>query len=137
MKETNEKVELSRFMKKALKRLEDKKERKTAKLYVPSLEEEITIQSLHRTEILEVLNMDENSDGEASDNFGLYKSVIQPNLKEVAKEMKNNGQIIEYTEVCNIFDTHEKNSILSEVFKLSGVTADKNTKVTVVKEVKN
>ena len=127
---------LSAFAVKAAQRLEDKKVTKYQKLFVPSLDEEIKIRSLTRKEVIECMNVeDTDEDPDRSDNYTLYLSVIEPNLKEVAKELKENGQIVEYTEVCNIFEMHERVSIAQEIMRLSGVIGTQ--KVAVVNELKN
>lgn len=58
-----------------------------------------------------------------------------PNLKEVAQEMMNQGLIQTYPEVVNIFEMSEITEIATEIMKLSGVLGNK--KVTVVEELKN
>ena len=60
---------------------------------------------------------------------------MEPNLKEVAQEMINQGLIQTYPEVVNIFEMSEITEIATEIMKLSGVLGNK--KVTVVEELKN
>lgn len=134
MSETNQ--IFSAFAQKAAQRLDDKKVMKKARLYIPSLDEEITIRGLNRKEVLECMSLeDTDDDPDCSDNYSIYLSVVEPNLKEIAKELKDAGKIIEYMEVCNIFEMHERNSIAQEILKLSGVVGDK--RVAVVSELKN
>lgn len=126
----------SAFAQKAAQRLDDKKVMKKARLYIPSLDEEITIRGLTQKEVIECMNTeDTDTDPDHSDNYTIYLSVCEPNLKEIAKELKDAGKIIEYTDVCNIFDMHERASIAREIMKLSGVIGEK--KVAVVNELKN
>ncbi len=136
-KKTDENKEqgISRFMEKALKKFESRKERKTAKLHITSLDEEITIQSLYKTEIHDALKMDDTENAEASDNFILYNAVVEPNLKEIAKEWKSEGRIVEYMEVCDIFDMAEKVQITQQILELSGAS-NKNA-VVLVEDLKN
>lgn len=127
---------LSNFAVKAAQRLEDKKVTKYQTLYVPSLDEEIKIRSLNRKEVIECMNVeDTEEDPDRSDNYTLYLSVVEPNLKEVAKELKEQGKIVEYTEVCNIFEMHERVTIAQRIMELSGVIG--TNKVAVVNELKN
>ena len=127
---------LSDFAIKAAQRLEDKKVTKYKTLYVPSLDENIKIRSLTRKEVIECMNVeDTDEDPDRSDNYTLYLSVVEPSLKEVAKELKEEGKIVEYTDVCNIFEMHERVSIAQEIMKLSGVIG--TSKVAVVEELKN
>ena len=71
----------------------------------------------------------------AADKYTIYLAVVEPNLKEVAQEMMNQGLIQTYPEVVNIFEMSEITEIATEIMKLSGVLGNK--KVTVVEELKN
>ena len=133
----NKKNILSSFATKAAQRLDDKKIPKHAKLYIPSLDEEIKIRSLNRKEIMECMNVDDSeAEPDRGDNYTIYLAVIEPSLKDIARELKEEGKIVEYVEVCNIFEMHERASIAREIMKLSGVMAGDKT-VTVVNEIKN
>ena len=70
-----------------------------------------------------------------ADKYTIYLAVVEPNLKEVAQEMMNQGLIQTYPEVVNIFEMSEITEIATEIMKLSGVLGNK--KVTVVEELKN
>lgn len=72
---------------------------------------------------------------EISPQNTIYLAVVEPNLKEVAQEMMNQGLIQTYPEVVNIFEMSEITEIATEIMKLSGVLGNK--KVTVVEELKN
>lgn len=134
--DTEKKKMLSDFTIKAAQRLEDKKITKYATLFVPSLDENIKIRSLNRKEVIECMNVeDTEEDPDRSDNYTLYLSVVEPNLKEVAKELKKEGKIVEHLEVCNVFEIHERVAIAQEIMKLSGVIGTK--KIAVVDELKN
>lgn len=122
------------FTAKAVQRLKDKKTRKTEKLYVPSLDQEIVIQSLLYPEIVECTEIEDANDPNKADKYAIYLAVIEPNLKEVAVQLKENGDIKEYLEVVDIFDMQEVTDIATEVMKLSNVIGGK--KVTVVTEQK-
>ncbi len=136
MSETNQ---LSKFAVKAMKKLESKKERKQAKLYVPSLEQEITIQSVTETEFYEAMGVDDNiNKPDLADLHIIYKSVIEPNLKDVAKELKDQKVINEYIDVCDLFEIHERKTITDEVLKLSGIlSSDNKVKMVMVEALKN
>ena len=71
----------------------------------------------------------------AADKYTIYLAVVEPNLKEVAQEMMNQGLIQTYPEVVNIFEMSEITEIATEIMKLSGVLGNK--KLTVVEELKN
>lgn len=70
-----------------------------------------------------------------ADKYTIYLAVVEPNLKEVAQEMMNQGLIQTYPEVVNIFEMSEITEIATEIMKLSGALGNK--KVTVVEELKN
>lgn len=126
----------SAFALKAAQRLDDKKEMKRRKLYIPSMDEEITIRGLSRKDVLECLTIEDTEDKpDGSDNYTIYMAVVEPSLKEIAMELKEAGKIVEYTDVCYIFDMHERVSIAREIMDLSGVIGEK--KVAVVNELKN
>lgn len=124
------------FVTKATKRLDEKKKGKTATLHIPSLDRNISIRSLTSQEIIECMDSTEQDDMDYADKYTIYLATIEPSLRDVATELKNNGEIQEYIEVCDIFDMHEIRSISTEIMKLSGVFAE-NKAVTVVNELKN
>ena len=134
MDKTKEDV-FSAFTAKAIQRIKDRKVRKYACLHVPSLNEIIKIRSLDYPEFTECVKLEDNGDDSRSDKYAVYLAVVEPDLKAVAQEMKNQGLIREYLQVTDIFDPHEIVEIAKEVMKLSGITGDK--KVTVIDELKN
>ena len=103
------------FTAKAVQRLKDKKVTKYETLYVPSI--------------------DDKQDQNASDKYCIYLAVVEPDLRAVAMELKDQGEIKTYPEVVDIFEMNEITSIATEIMKLSGVIGSK--KVTVVEEQKN
>lgn len=123
------------FTAKAVQRLKDKKVRKYETLYVPSIDQNIKIRNLDYPEIVECTEIEDAGDPNASDKYCIYLAVVEPDLKEVAIELKDQGEIKTYPEVVNIFDMHEITSIATEVMKLSKVIGSK--RVTVVEELKN
>lgn len=134
--DNNKKNTFDIFIKKAAQRIEDKKVGKKQKLYVPSLDAEITIRSLTKAEFLEINTVDETAVSDEADRYALYLSVIEPNLKEVAVELKNQGKIVEYTDVCDIFETWERTDIVKKIMEISGLMSKDSIKV-VVDELKN
>lgn len=126
---------LTSFAQKALQRLEDKLTIKHRTLYVPSLDQNIKIRNLTKQEVLECTSVDETSDPNKADRYSVYLSVVEPNLKETATELKKLGSIKEYIDVVDIFEMSEVMEIATEVMLLSGVLGSK--KVTVVDELKN
>lgn len=123
------------FTAKAVQRLKDKKVRRYETLYVPSLEQNIKIRNLDYPEIVECAEIEDDSDPNASDKYCIYLAVVEPDLKEVALELKEEGLIKTYPEVADIFDMSEITEIATEIMKLSKVIGNK--KVTVVDELKN
>ena len=123
------------FTNKAIKRFQEKKVRKYRTLHIPSLDENIKIRNLDYPEIVECTEIEDENDPNATDKYTIYLAVVEPNLKEVAQEMMNQGLIQTYPEVVNIFEMSEITEIATEIMKLSGVLGNK--KVTVVEELKN
>ncbi len=127
---TDKKLTLEQFTKKASQRLIDKKQVKFLTLYVPSLDAEIKIRNLNKEEITEILNIE---DEVHSDVMVVYYGVLD--IKEVAKSLKESGDIKEYIEVANIFNMQERNQIVKKILELSDVISSK--KVEIVKNIKN
>lgn len=123
------------FTAKAVQRLKDKKVRKYETLYVPSIDQNIKIRNLDYPEIVECTEIEDENDPNASDKYCIYFAVVEPDLKAVAMELKEQGEIKTYPEVIDIFEMHEITSIATEVMKLSKVIGNK--KVMVVEELKN
>lgn len=123
------------FTTKAIQRLKDKKTRKYEMLYIPSLDENIKIQSLLYPEIVECSEIEDANDPNKADKYAIYLSVVEPDLKQLAITLKEKGEIREYTEIVDIFDMTEVTQIATEIMKLSGVAGEK--KVVVVSELKN
>lgn len=123
------------FTAKAVQRLKDKKVRRFETLYVPSLDQNIKIRNLDYPEILECMEIEDTNDAKASDKYSIYIATVEPDLKAVAMELKDQGEITTYPEVVDIFDMSEITEIATEIMKLSRVIGDK--KVKVVEELKN
>lgn len=123
------------FTAKAVQRLKDKKVRRHEILYVPSLDQNIKIRNLDYPEIVECTEIEDANDPNASDKYCIYLAVVEPDLKAVAMELKEQGEIKTYPEVVDIFEMSEITEIATEVMKLSKVIGSK--KVTVVEELKN
>ena len=107
------------FTAKAVQRLKDKKVTKYETLYVPSIDQNIKIRNLNYPEI------DDKQDPNASDKYCIYLAVVEPDLKAVAMELKDQGEIKTYPEVVDIFEMSEITSIATEIMKLSGVIGSK------------
>lgn len=122
------------FTAKAVQRLKDKKVTKYETLYVPSIDQNIKIRNLNYPEIVECTEIDDKQDPNASDKYCIYLAVVEPDLRAVAMELKDQGEIKTYPEVVDIFEMNEITSIATEIMKLSGVIGSK--KVTVVEEQK-
>ena len=123
------------FTAKAIQRIKDKKVTKYKTLYVPSIDQNIKIRNLNYPEIVECTEIEDANDPNASDKYCIYLAVVEPDLKAVAMEMKDQGVIKTYPEVVDIFDMYEITGIATEIMKLSGAIGSK--KVKVVDELKN
>ncbi len=115
------------FLRKASKRLDEKKACKKRRLYIPSIDTEIVVRGLLESEIKEVYAIEDSIE---QDKYSVYIAVEEPNLREVATELKKAGEIAHYPDVVDIFDMVERNEILKHVFELSGITSE--TKIRVV-----
>lgn len=123
------------FTEKAMKRLEDKKVTKYKTLHVPSINENIRIRSLSSAEILECTSVEDDDHSNKADKYCIYLSVVEPDLRKTAMELKDKGLIHEYPEVVEIFNRDEITDIATEIMKLSGLISKE--RVTVVDELKN
>ena len=138
LKEKGEKMEqenkdiFKSFMDKALKRMDEKKVRKTAKLYIPSLDTDITVRGLSRAEVIEVMDVDTSQDLYAADQYSVYIARVEPDFKKVAAELKEAGKITEPVESVGIMEIHEMQDVARKVMELSGVSGKKK-----VQEVKD
>lgn len=131
------KQSLSEFSKRAMQRLEDKKVVKHRTLYIPSMDMNIKIRSLSKAEIAECIELsnDDSDDGTKADNYTVYISVVEPDLRAAASELKSEGAIIEYADIVDMFEASEVRDISMEIMKLSGVYG--LPKVKVVDELEN
>lgn len=137
------KTALSEFSRRAMQRLEDKKLTKTRTLYIPSLDDIITIRNLRYAEIADTANMDSDSDPNRGDKYVIYQGVQTPNLQTAAKQIMQEEASLapeermlhEPLDIVDMFDIAEIHEIAMEIMRLSGVVSDK--KVTVVDALKN
>lgn len=123
------------FAAKAVKRIQEKKVRKYEILHIPSLDENIKIQSLLYPEILECMKIEDENDPNKADKYAIYLSVVEPDMRKLALNLKEQGEIREYTDIVDIFEMSEVTQIATEIMKISGTGGDK--KVTVISELKN
>ncbi len=135
MDEKNKQDVFRMFAQKAMKRLEEKKKTQYQTLYVPSLNEKIKIRSLMYGEVAECMTVEDDGDPNRADKYSVYIAVVEPDLREVAKQLKDQGEIEEYMDVVDIFNISEIRDIAKRIMELSGVSSNK--RVTVVKDLKN
>lgn len=130
---------LAEFAKKSLQRLESKKRPRYRTLHIPSLDMDIKIRSLTTAEFMEFQEaVKKSGDKNLGDKSCLYAAVIEPSLKDTAKEIMaqeaglpaDQKQILEPLDIVNIFEPHEMDEIVVEIMRLSGFMSD--DKVTVV-----
>lgn len=119
------------FAKKAKKRIEAKKKLRTQKLYIPDMDETITIRAVTDQEILDCSEYSE--DNNKNDNYLIYMAC--PDLQELAKVMMDTGDIKEHLEVVDMFDRADKKEIARRILTLSGVYDESSIKE--VEEIKN
>ena len=135
MSDTKKTVVFADFQKRAFARLEEKKKTRYRALYVPSIDTNIKIKGMSTGEIIESSEMDTELDKTRSERYMVYQSVIEPSLKDLATQAKEDGKIQDYLEITDIFEYHEVQEICLQVMELSGYTGTQ--KVSVVDELKN
>lgn len=133
MADKQSKTNFAAWVAKAAQRLEDKRVPRKRRLYIPSLDEEITIRSLTTREIADVMDNDDK-DSLRQDKRAVYTSVVEPDLHAMAKQLQEAGQIADPLDVTEIFDQHERAEIVLQVMELSGLTGDS---ISVVDAAKN
>ena len=110
------------FIKKAEERLEEKKKHRTRVLHIPSIDDDIKVRGISTPEITEINDVDNENDPYASDKYCVYLACVSPNLREVAAQLKEKGEIKDYTEVTEIFEPYEIKEIATHIMELSGIT---------------
>ncbi|MEY8355259.1 hypothetical protein AALB39_18145 [Lachnospiraceae bacterium 54-53] len=133
---------LQDFVRAAEQRMRDKKIPKYQTLYIPSLDDEITIRNLTTDEVIECQTIEEAPESNRADKYCIYLAVTDPNLRDAASQMMENEkalpaeerQLHEPLDIVNIFDLSEITDIAMAVMRLSGVIGKK---VTVVESLKN
>lgn len=130
-----EKKEIFRsFAEKARKKLEAKKKQRTEKIHIPDLEETITITALTDLEFADISVFSE--DDTINDKYMIYMS--SPELQELAKELKENGDIKNYYEVVDIFRRADRRKIAKRILEISGIYEESDIKVIKeTEEIKN
>lgn len=134
---------LQDFVHAAQQRLRDKKIPKHQTLYVPSLDQNITIRNLTFDEIAECQNIEEGPGGNRADKYCIYLAVTDPDFHVAAKQLMDaenelppeERQLHEALDIVNIFELTEITEIAMAIMRLSGVISSK--KVTVVEGLKN
>lgn len=132
---------LAEFSRRALQRLKDKKIPKRQTLHIPSMDMNLTIRSLEYAEIMECLTLEDNDDPKRSDKYCIYLAAVEPNLREVAKEIMDQEAELPLEEraltqpldIVNMFDLAEISQISEAIMELSGAM---NGKVTIVEQLK-
>ncbi len=133
MADKQSKTNFEAWVAKAAQRLEDKRVPRKRRLYIPSLDEEITIRSLTTREIADVMDNDDE-DSLRQDKRAVYTSVVEPDLHAMAKQLQEAGQIADPLDVTEIFDQHERAEIVLQVLEISGISGDP---VSLVDNIKN
>lgn len=133
MADKQSKTNFEAWVAKAAQRLEDKRVPRKRRLYIPSLDEEITIRSLTTREIADVMDNDDE-DSLRQDKRAVYTAVVEPDLHALAKQLQEAGQIADPLDVTEIFDQHERAEIVLQVLEISGISGDP---VSLVDNIKN
>lgn len=132
---------LAEFSRRAPQRLKDKKIPKKQTLHIPSMDINLTIRSLEYAEIMECLTLEDNGDPKRSDKYSIYLAAVEPNLREVAKEIMaqeaelplEDREMTQPLDIMNMFDLAEITQISEAIMELSGAM---NGKVTIVEQLK-
>lgn len=138
---------LTEFARKAMQSIQDKQVPKRRRLYVPSIGQEVVVRGLKHNELMEVMNTDNDErDPNRADKLAVYKAMIDPNLAEVASEIKAleadapiaQRTVIEPLDVLNIFSLADLNALATHTMELSGVmVCAGGEEVRVVEDLKN
>ena len=84
--------------------------------------EAIQIRGLRNSEIAEVTDIDTSDDPYAADKYSVYIATVEPDLREIASKMKEDGKLTEYVDVVDIFEIYEIRQLAEKIMELSGVT---------------
>ena len=127
------KTNFEAWVAKATHRLEAKRTPRHQRLYIPSLDDVITVRSLTSSEIAEIVDND-TEDSIRQDKRLVYTAVVEPDLHVLAKQLQEVGQIVDPLDVTEMLTQHERAEIVLQVMDLSGVTGDS---ISVVDSEKN
>lgn len=127
------KTNFETWVAKATQRLEAKRTPRHQRLYIPSLDDVITVRSLTSSEIAEIVDND-TEDSIRQDKRLVYTAVVEPDLHVLAKQLQEVGQIVDPLDVTEMLTQHERAEIVLQVMDLSGVTGDS---ISVVDSEKN
>ena len=133
MADKQSKTNFEAWVAKATQRLEAKRIPRKRRLYIPSIDEEITVRSLTTSEIADVMDSDD-TDSLRQDKRAVYTAVVEPDLHALSKQLHEAGQIVDPMDVTDIFEQHERAEIVLQVMEISGITGDS---ISVVDSAKN
>lgn len=134
---------LQDFTRAAQQRLRDKKIPKYQTLYIPSLDQNITIRNLSFDEVAECQGIEEPEGSNRADKYCVYLAVTDPDFRAAAKQIMEEEKELpveertlhEALDIVNIFEMVEITEIAMAIMRLSGVISNK--KVMVVDGLKN
>lgn len=122
------------FAQKAAKKIEERKKKRCEKIYIPDLEETITITAMTDQEFIDINEFSDDSN--KNDSYMIYMS--SPELQHLAKELVEQGAIREHIEVVNMFRRADKRAIAQKILELSGIYEESTIEViSEVAEIKN
>ncbi len=119
------------FARKAKEKIEERKKVRKAVMHVGDIGFDITLRGLSDQEIDECAKYSE--DDFINDKYTVY--FASSTLQELARYMKENGQIRNELEVMDMFSKSDRKALAHKVLELSGIYD--NTTVNEVDELKN
>ena len=137
----DKKIIFQDFARKAKERIEEKKKKRTKKLYVGDIDMTLTIRGISNEEYLEIVEMDMTS--LEQDRYLIYYACEE--LQKASAIMVEEGSLSEGEryKITEMFEPIDRSRICTEILQLSGLTGDSSVKeagegrVSEVDEVKN
>lgn len=129
------------FARKAKKKIEEKKKKKTKQLYVKDCDVMITIHGISDEEFVEITEMKDMTEIER-DQYTVYYACQE--LQDVSAELVKDGTLTEKTryKIAEMFSAVDRAAIVRDITKLSGLSGessvvDAEEHISELNEVKN
>lgn len=117
---------LSEFARRAAQRIKDRKVSIKFKIELPRLGEEIEFRTLLDDELMEIYDSGEKEDKRGKDKMCVYTAAVSPNLRELATELMEAGEITEYMQVLEMYNLAEQTKMTHLIMEKSGFMMDEN-----------